>query len=296
MTNINIAFLPYSYELQNILPSLPVWKTCLRTIVFFNENELDLIKNICQKENLKIEILKDEYAYQYILEVICGLKSEILGETQVLGQFKIFLNFIESNYNKFYLNHYSIFKSLLHDCKELRENYIQNWGGSTYGSLTRKIVEESTSVFILGNGQLSQSLLPWLKQKNNFIFGRNPKKPNESKLEVENIKSNEKTSEKLSLVIAAPIDNLFLNKLINCVDFEQIIDWRTESHIEKKQIPEKSKYHSFQHLAEFMRSENEKKQKHIENLNKIVQYKIKEWSDRKTNQLIHRPKGWDDLC
>src|SRR4051794_17953925 len=55
-----------------------VWATCLRSLAFGGTPETG-----------------DEYylqgeAYRFLLEVVCGLKSPIVGETEVFGQFKVF--------------------------------------------------------------------------------------------------------------------------------------------------------------------------------------------------------------
>lgn len=259
----------------------PVWKTCMRTIVFFDESQLPQIKN-----NHDLDILSEAAVYRYLLEVICGLKSEIVGETQVLGQFKIFLTELEKNHKHFYLAHYALFQSLLQDCKELREKHIQNWGGSSYGSLTRKMTDGISHVSVLGNGQLAQSLLPWMKEKSVLVFGRNPKNPDERILSIDGLRPAHTSP--TALVIAAPVENSFLLRVISKSEFTRIIDWRTEDSL----TDAGSGYHSFKHLVDFMEAEKIKKQTHISNLNLVIEQKISNWTDRR--QL--RPSGWEDLC
>ena len=291
MSSFFLAHLNHSSDLGSVFPSQPVWKTCMRSIVCFDEPGLSHIVEFAEKNQLDLKILKEADAYQYLLEVICGLKSEIVGETQVLGQFKIFLSTMEKNHRSFYLNHYSLFQNLLQDCKELREKHIQNWGGSSYGSLTRKIVETTLHISVLGNGQLSNSLLPWLKQKHISVFGRTPKNTDELVMSLA-VLSALKVAGPRSLVVAAPVDNGFLFSLLTAVHFDQVIDWRTETSLAGFALPAGSHYHSFQHLAEFMQTEKIKKQQHIDKLSEIIQNKIIQWRDRK----MYRPKGWEDLC
>ncbi|TAK16175.1 MAG: hypothetical protein EPO35_05870, partial [Acidobacteria bacterium] len=54
------------------------WRTCLRDVTFVDEAH-------------SADTLAEEDAYALLLEVLCGLRSPMLGETQVMGQFKAFL-------------------------------------------------------------------------------------------------------------------------------------------------------------------------------------------------------------
>ncbi len=293
MNSFYLAHIDKSTDLKELFARHPVWKTCLRTIVCFDESSLNSVLKLSQENNLNLSVLKDAEAYRYILEVICGLRSEVVGETQVLGQFKIFLQEAEKSHRIYYLNHYAVFQNLLLDCKELRKEHIHHWGGSSYGSLTRKIAENSENVCVIGNGQLAQSLLPWMKEKNTALFGRNPKNPAEQILSVEGIRNQVAgNGGRTSLVIAAPIDNSFLKSLFLKVSFSQIIDWRTEADLETAPLPESAKYHSFKHLANFMQTEKVKRQQHIASLGEIIGLKINAWAERR----LLRPNGWEDLC
>lgn len=292
MNSLFVAHINQSTELKDF-GQYPVWKTCLRTIIFFDEHGLDSVLGLASRNNLNLSVLKDSEAYRYLLEVICGLKSEVVGETQVLGQFKAFLQATEKFHKNYYLNNYAVFQNLLQDCKDLREKHIHHWGGSSYGSLTRKIAEHSENVCVIGNGQLAQSLLPWMKEKNTALFGRHPKNASEQLLSVAIIEQQvTDAGGNTSLVIAAPIDNSFLKKLLTQVSFHQIIDWRTEAALENAVLPPETKYHSFQHLADFMKNEKIKRQAHIAGLGEVIGRKIAAWAERK----LLRPKGWDDLC
>ena len=293
MNSFFIAYMEQSTELKELFGRQPVWKTCLRTIICVDEQSLTSVLSLAIQNNLTLSVLQDSEAYRYLLEVICGLKSEVVGETQVLGQFKIFLQETEKLHKNYYLNNYAVFQNLLQDCKELREKHIHHWGGSSYGSLTRKITEHSENVCVIGNGQLAQSLLPWMKEKNIALFGRSPKNATEQVLSIAMIQQQVATADgKSSLVIAAPIDNSFLKSLLLKVSFQQIIDWRTEAALENAMLPPAAKYHSFQHLAGFMKNEKTKRQQHISALGEVIGRKINAWAERK----LLRPQGWDDLC
>jgi glutamyl-tRNA reductase len=291
MNSFYLGHINYSSDLAEHFTFEPVWKTCMRTIVCFDEPQLSHVQTKARLHGIDLEILKDAEAYQYLLEVICGLKSEITGETQVLGQFKTFLAEMEKSHQTFFLNHYTLFQSLLQDCKELREKHIQNWGGSSYGSLTRRMIETVSHVAVLGNGQLAQSLLPWMKEKTVSVHGRNPRNNEERTLDISAFK-NDLDFNNRSLVIAAPVPNCFITELVAQVNFAQIIDWRTEASLEAAQLPAGVNYHSFSGLTAFMESEKAKRDQHLNVLKDILQQKTDKFANRK--QL--RPQGWEDLC
>ncbi len=62
-----------------------VMKTCQRTLVLsFGEC------NVSKPQNTEVshEIYHGTEAYTYLLEIICGLKSKLVGENEIVGQFK----------------------------------------------------------------------------------------------------------------------------------------------------------------------------------------------------------------
>src|SRR5438045_3448988 len=60
-----------------------LWQTCLRKIAFGGAEALGSIQI-----ETGDQILSGSEAYQFCLEVICGLHSPLVGETEVFGQFK----------------------------------------------------------------------------------------------------------------------------------------------------------------------------------------------------------------
>src|SRR5215216_7146041 len=63
------------------------WQTCLRRIVFLHRNEP---RTFADKPGTQTYFGRD--AYQFLLEVICGLHSPLVGENAVMGQFRKFRN------------------------------------------------------------------------------------------------------------------------------------------------------------------------------------------------------------
>jgi len=136
------------------------WQTCLRRIVFLHRNERSRIPR-----DTKLNIYEGRKAYQFLLEVICGLQSPLLGETEVMGQFRRFRNDVQFPATLWgdYLR--ILTTDLLRDARFVRQQHLQGLGSQSYGSLVRKCVKGSTGVALLGTGSLAEEILPWLNEK-----------------------------------------------------------------------------------------------------------------------------------
>src|SRR5438046_10434818 len=69
------------------------WQTCLRRILFLNSNDNRAAIEAAEGGKAvppTVEVFRGQEAYRFLLEVICGLNSPIVGETAVMGQFKEF--------------------------------------------------------------------------------------------------------------------------------------------------------------------------------------------------------------
>src|SRR3989475_6294583 len=67
------------------------WQTCLRRILFLNSNDNRAVIEAAEVGKAvppTVEVFRAQEAYRFLLEVICGLNSPIVGETAVMGQFK----------------------------------------------------------------------------------------------------------------------------------------------------------------------------------------------------------------
>lgn len=152
-----------------------VMKTCQRTIVLsYDHNPLEQINDAHIHD-----YLQGKEAYTYLLEIICGLKSKLVGENEIVGQFK--------NAYKVYVaqeqkcsNLLQIIEKLFKDAKEIRTKYLLGLSQKTYSSIARKHIvskHKADSVLILGSGQLAEDLINQFKKKINvYISGRNTEK------------------------------------------------------------------------------------------------------------------------
>jgi glutamyl-tRNA reductase len=107
------------------------------------------------------EFIAGSYAYKFLLETICGLKSKIAGENEIVSQFK-------SAFTE-YLGREKRNPKLIRVLEKLFQDGI-----------TRRLLEKTgvqKKVLLVGNGALSQSLVKLLKKKYDlYVTGRNQTK------------------------------------------------------------------------------------------------------------------------
>src|SRR5689334_14654991 len=145
----------------------PVWRTCLREVTFADDAaELDGRS----ADDAPRPVLEGE-AYRLLLEILCGLQSPMLGETQVMGQFKAFLASLNREQN--WLNRLG--QRLLADAREIRTQHLQGLGSRSYGSAVRRYLSTTQHAVLIGTGKLAQEVLPFLADDGRSVdqWGRN---------------------------------------------------------------------------------------------------------------------------
>ena len=162
-------FLPSESSLPSDASGVFVLATCQRSLLF-SLKELDF------QDNLSHISLHGQAAYNYLLEVICGLQSQLVGENEIVGQFKnAYKNYVEliDRDNELLV----ILEKLLQDAKHIRTNYLLGLCQKTYASITRKQILANNNVekvLILGSGQLAEDLINQFKKKCTvYIAARN---------------------------------------------------------------------------------------------------------------------------
>ena len=279
------------------------WQTCLRRILILNVNES--ASTIAAIENGEmtlptLEIFRGPQAYQFLLEVICGLNSPIVGETAVMGQFKEFLLGA-----KFPKNHWGSYlrqlaTNLMMDAKRIRHNHLQGIGSQSYGSLVRQQVKGMSSVAVLGAGKLAREILPWLIGKTKVrVFYRNyehAKDLLETYPEIDLVKYSEADARwqqnEAALVIAAPLDAEEVSRWtsVQSANFSKCLDLRGEAASDP--VSMNGDVIKLNELFEALRSERERLEVHVE----AARSEIKQLVQRQSQQAQFRPFGWEDLC
>src|SRR5438067_8464678 len=153
------------------------WQTCLRRILFLNSNDNRAVIEAAEGGKAvppTVEVFRGQEAYRFLLEVICGLNSPIVGETAVMGQFKEFslqARFPKTPWGAFL---HRLMSNLLIDARRVRHDHLQGIGSQSYGSLVRQQVKGMPTVAVLGAGKLAREILPWLIGKTKVrVFYRN---------------------------------------------------------------------------------------------------------------------------
>lgn len=162
-----------SHEVDSSDHSSFILKTCQRTLV------LDYKMHSFSSPAADFQ---GRDAYFYLLEVICGLQSKLVGENEIVGQFKTaYKEYVKSHTKNNSL--ITILEKLFKDAKEIRSNYLLGLSQKTYASIARKkIVNQAKAkeVLVLGSGQLAEDLINQFKKKTTvYISARNLDKANE---------------------------------------------------------------------------------------------------------------------
>jgi glutamyl-tRNA reductase len=133
-----------------------VWRTCLREIAF-----------VAAGSPLpdSVEAFHDEAAYAHLLTVICGLGSPILGETEVMAQFKAFAGTLPAEHAGLR----EVTERLLLDARTVRARHLTGLGSRSYGSAVRRHIKQFDRVAVIGTGMLAQEILPFLPGENRMV-------------------------------------------------------------------------------------------------------------------------------
>lgn len=113
------------------------------------------------------ELHTGQNAYLFLLETICGLKSKLIGENEIVGQFKEAYQIYASSTlkdTKLLL----ILEKLFKDAKDIRTQYLIGISQKTYASLTRKhLIQKAKAdhVVVIGSGALAEDLINQFKKK-----------------------------------------------------------------------------------------------------------------------------------
>ena len=148
-------------------------ETCLRIELYLevcSEFEVESLKRDFRIEKMKI--YEGSEAVHYLLRVICGLDSIIKGEDQILVQLKkAYFDALNKNITSSFLN--IIFNQAIETGKKFRAESRINEKNSSLDSIAVKFIKtkfehlENKKIFIIGVGDLSQSILALLHKIDN---------------------------------------------------------------------------------------------------------------------------------
>ena len=130
---------------------------------------------------LQMEKYQGAKAYGFLLEILCGLQSKIVAESEVAQQFKqAYTAYLQQKERC--SNVIRLLEKLFKDAKVVRSQYLNKIGQKSYAYLAKKILAQNlstqnTPVLILGNGELAQHQLFHLEKHYPLaVCGRNKQK------------------------------------------------------------------------------------------------------------------------
>lgn len=147
--------------------------TCQRTLILEDKNSTNNI------EYLTGSTYYGDNAYHFLLEIICGMQSRLIGESEIVSQFKqAYQSYIQQEERNTTL--LLILEKLFKDAKEIRTKYLLGLTQNTYSSIARKFIlnkHQAQKVLILGSGQMAEDLINQFKKKTQvYISARNEQK------------------------------------------------------------------------------------------------------------------------
>lgn len=296
------------------------WDTCLRTVAIFPDQLLDQPPDFPAPIDVSTaELLSGEAAYEKLLELICGLHSPMVGETEVFGQFKEAVQKFQSENGSglrsaFHQAFQAWANGLLEDAKKIRRKHLQDLGSQSYGSLVRRELRElgSSAIDVLGAGRLVADILPWISKKTDRVSNqltvhcRDLSKAQKtlsgfiapgSSFLLENLHDPKKApqSEVPSvLLIAAPMSAFEIRAWMKERNrsFDLILDLRGESRQDFLAVAsEAGRYVS---LEEFFRAINDTK-KVATRRREAALSEVRSRRQERESMAYHRPFGWDDV-
>lgn len=282
------------------LQEAAIWKTCLRKILFCTEEELNTYSDLIEKED---QILRGEKALSLLLEILCGLHSPIVGETEVFGQFKNFVDSRKQAQDSLFGDHQKWLNFIFSEVKKTRAENLVGLGSQSYGSLLRKYTKEQRTVTVCGSGHLAQEILPWLSQKKSLqVLCRDTSKMQnfDEKYKFNNLlitAYNESYIQGEAMVIAAPLSDARILELINMQGAEPlaIYDLRGEENDLPSLLANQFPHVTLMGLHQFF-AEIEETKKDTQTKIQAIKQNLFEKAVAFMQRTELRPLGWDDLC
>jgi len=279
------------------------WQTCLRRILFLNRFENSGLIEAAERDSLvssSVEVYRGRDAFGFLLEVICGLNSPLLGETAVMGQFKEFCSHARFPNTPWGWFLRQLTANVLVDAKRVRRDHLQGIGSQSYGSLVRQHVKGMPTVAVLGAGKLAREILPWLIGKTSArLFYRNWQHAKDLLPEYPEIQLDQYSSEdagwqqeETGLVIAAPLKAAEVESWVRSQSssFSKCLDLRGDAATDPITLP--IPVIKLSELFDALRTERQRLAGRVD----AARAEIKQLVQRQAHQAQFRPFGWEDLC
>lgn len=273
-------------------PRAFVWKTCLREIAILDSRQ---VRAEVLQAGDQLYLREDGYAF--LLEVICGLHSPILGETEVLGQFKKFAQRAEERPG--WRCTAPWIQRLIADAKRVRTNHLTGLGGRSYGQLARTRLEHCPRIFILGSGHLAGEVLPWLEEKRVDLFCRRPESAaglldRHAGVRIHALDEPVAADAAATgLIVAAPMSSTEIAAWVSRagVNIHTVVDLRGESPADPLTGVDAQVVH-FKEVLDDLETNCRFATARVERAKVEIRQRAQDFWDR----YEVRPFGWEDLC
>lgn len=267
-----------------------VWSTCLREILFVSWADFESLQAaaVIRRED---EVYVDDQAFSFLLEIICGLRSPLVGETEVQGQFRNFLQTLQDESHFLWGLGSVFFQQVLGEAKNIRSKYLMCLGSQSYGSLVRKNLRENQSLVVIGSGHLVEDLLPWLKSHSVTLWARNQQRSLKLAKAFANVQIGSPGDSQGSQVwiLAARLSDDEVRQRVAQHSPSGLIDLRGEGGaLEDLKIP----YLSFRSLMARLENDKGLAQAQVQRAKSAIEKCRKAYLSRQQ----FRPGGWEDLC
>jgi glutamyl-tRNA reductase len=268
----------------SIPPGVPVWRTCLREVLF--SQAADALEDA----DAGAATLLDGRAYRLLLEILCGLQSPMIGETQVVAQFKGFLAELPRE-------HAWIRRTgqrLLADARQVRTAHLQGLGSRSYGSAVRKCIGPSELPVLIGTGKLAAEILPYIAEPGRTVhqWGRVSEAPPRQDVcyrSLQSLNSFAGTDLPAVMIVAAPAPSSTIARAAAAYrSLVRVVDLRAEAETD----PFTGETITLRDLFALMNDPNRFVLTQIE----AARAEIADRSRRFEQRDEVRPFGWDDLC
>jgi glutamyl-tRNA reductase len=260
-----------------------VWRTCLREVAFGDSTAASPGQR-----------LEEGAAYQLLLEILCGLRSPMLGETQVLGQFKAFLGSIDEEHAWIK----RLGQRLLTDARDVRTKHLQGLGSRSYGSAVRRDLDDVSHAVVIGTGKLAGEVLPFLADDGRSVdqWGRADVGDVETPAgatyrRLDTVHTRPIVHLPTAIIIAAPVAAVVIEAVAaRYAQLRRLIDLRAE--IGDRPLAVRCEVVALQDLFARMHDQHASALPRIDAARKDIAWRTRQYELR--DEL--RPFGWDDLC
>jgi glutamyl-tRNA reductase len=266
-------------------PDAVRWRTCLREVAFLGD---------ASAPAPDVPVVFDGDAYALLLEIICGLRSPLIGETEVQAQFKAFLSSLDRARHG---TLFSLGQRILSDAKTIRQHHLQGFGTHSYGHLVRAHVAPDQHLVVIGTGALAQEILSELGDRPAVDqWGRKPEHADEVGDGVRyrlfaDAPQADVSSAPATIVIAAPADSADLLAVSRTyARIDRVIDLRAAD--QRTPVVFGEDLVTLDDLFDEARAAGAAPARSVDAAHRDIEALARAFGQR---EELH-PFGWDDVC